>query len=149
MPLLSCATFPSGHLYNLSRPKHEPIESYDSLASGLIVPSSSMVGAGFFFFVKKKDSTLRSCIDYHVLIELIIRNKCQLPLDAAFATFQEVFIFTKLDLRNAYHLVCICSRDVWKKLFKTLIGHFDYRVMLFGLTNAPGVVQTLVYYVLL
>lgn len=53
------APVPSSRLYKLSRPEHKAMESYvsDSLASGLIVPSSSPVRAGFFF-VKKKDGTL-------------------------------------------------------------------------------------------
>lgn len=62
--LLLGAPLPSSRLYHLSRPEQEAMESYigESLASGLIVPSSSPVGAGFFF-VKKKDGTLRPCND--------------------------------------------------------------------------------------
>lgn len=52
--------------------------------------------------------------------------------------------FTKLDQRNAYHLVCICKGDKWKTAFHTSLGHFEYSVMPFGLINAPDVFQTLV-----
>lgn len=96
------------------------MESYigESLASGLIVSSSSPVGAGFFF-LKKRDGTLRPCIDYRGLNEITVRNKYPLVLlDAAFAPLQKARLFTKLDLRNAYHLVRICSGDEWKTAFK-------------------------------
>lgn len=102
------------------------------------------MGAGFFF-VKKKDGTLRPCIDYRGLNDITIRNKYSLPLmEAAFAPLQRARLFSKLDLRNAYHLVRIRKGDEWKTAFKTPIGHFEYKVMPFGLTNAPAVFQALV-----
>lgn len=53
------ATFPTSRLYNLSRPEKEAMERYitDSLAAHIIQPSTSPLGAGFFF-VEKKDKTL-------------------------------------------------------------------------------------------
>lgn len=53
-------------------------------------------------------------------------------------------IFSKFDLRNSYHLVCICKNDEWKLAFNMPLGHFEYLVMPFGLTNAPVVFQALV-----
>lgn len=104
----------------------------ESLASGLVRPSSSPVGGGFCFV--KKDGLLRPCIDYWGLNEKTIRNKYPLPLlDAAFAPLHQVRFFTKLDLRNAYHLVRIRQGDKWKTAFNTLLGHFEYLMMLFVL----------------
>lgn len=86
----------------------------ESLASGLVRPSSSLVRAGFFF-VKKKDGSLRHCKDYLGLNEIISRNRYSLPLiDAALTPLQRACIFTKLDFRSAYHLVRIQHGDEWK-----------------------------------
>lgn len=124
----------------------EAMEKYihDSLAAGIIRPSSSPLGAGFFF-VSKKDKTLRPCIDFHGLNSITIKNKYPLPLiSSAFEPLQGATIFSKLDLRNAYHLVRIREGDEWKTAFNTPLGHFEYLVMPFGLTNAPAVFQALV-----
>ena len=144
--LLPGAPLPTSRLYKLSLPEREAMEGYikDSLAEGLIRPSSSPVGAGFFF-VAKKDKSLRPCIDYRGLNEITVKNKYPLPLiDSAFEPLQHATIFTKLDLRNAYHLVRIRQGDEWKTAFNTPLGHFEYLVMPFGLTNAPAVFQALV-----
>uniref|UniRef100_A0A669CB49 Gypsy retrotransposon integrase-like protein 1 n=1 Tax=Oreochromis niloticus TaxID=8128 RepID=A0A669CB49_ORENI len=116
----------------------------ESLAAGLIRPSSSPVAAGFFF-VAKKDKSLRPCIDYRGLNNITIKNKYPLPLlTSAYELLQGATVFTKLDLRNAYHLVRIREEDEWKTAFNTHLGHFEYLVMPFGLTNAPTVFQAFV-----
>lgn len=148
--LLPGAPLPSSQLYNLSRPERELMEKHisKSLASGLVHPSSSPVGAAFFF-VKKKNGSLRPCIDYRGLNEITTRNKYPLPLlDTAFAPLHQACVFTKLDLWNAYHLICIRQGDEWTTTFSTSLGHFEYLIMPFGLTNAPTVFQALVNYVL-
>ena len=96
---------PKGKLYSLSAPERVAMEKYisDSLASGFIRPSSSPAGAGFFF-VGKKDGSLRPCIDYRGLNNITVKNTYPLPLmSSAFERLQGASVFTKLDLRNAYH----------------------------------------------
>ncbi|KAL2102663.1 hypothetical protein ACEWY4_001831 [Coilia grayii] len=116
----------------------------DGLAAGIVRPSSSPDGAGFFF-VGKKDGLLHPCIDYRGLNDVTVKNRYPLPLlTSAFELLQGATVFTKLDLRNAYHLVCIREGDEWKTAFNTPTGHYGYLVMPFGLTNAPAVFQGLV-----
>ena len=143
--LLPGTTPPKGRLYSLSAPERKAMDTYitDSLAAGIIRPSSSPAGAGFFF-VDKKDKTLRPCIDYRGLNDITIKNRYPLPLlSSAFEPLQGATIFTKLDLRNAYHLVRIREGDEWKTAFNTSSGHYEYLVMPFGLT-VPAVFQALV-----
>lgn len=144
--LLPGTSPPRGRLYSLSAPEREAMQRYidESLRAGLIRPSSSPAGAGFFF-VKKKDGGLRPCIDYRGLNQITVKNRYPLPLmSSAFELLQGATIFTKLDLRNAYHLVRIRQGDEWKTAFNTPVGHYEYMVMPFGLTNAPAVFQNLV-----
>ncbi|KAG1967775.1 retrotransposable element [Pimephales promelas] len=118
-----------------SLPPHRP---YDCAID--LLPA----GAGFFF-VGKKDGSLRPCIDYRGLNNITVKNTYPLPLmSSAFERLQGASIFTKLDLRNAYHLVRIREGDEWKTAFNTPRGHFEYLVMPFGLSNSPAVFQALV-----
>lgn len=144
--LLPGTTPPRGRIFSLSLPERKAMDDYiqDALASGFIRPSTSPAGAGFFF-VSKKDGGLRPCIDYRALNKITIRNRYPLPLmSTAFDLLQGATVFTKLDLRNAYHLVRIRQGDEWKTAFNTPSGHYEYQVMPFGLTNAPAVFQALI-----
>ncbi|XP_035848365.1 uncharacterized protein LOC118493238 [Sander lucioperca] len=106
--------------------------------SSLLVPSRRR----FLFCGKKKISP---CIDYRGLNAITVKNKYPLPLmDSVFESLSRSAIFTKLDLRNAYHLVRIREGDKWKTAFNTPLGHYEYLVMPFGLTNAPAFFQALV-----
>ena len=93
----------------------------------------------------KKNGSLRPCIDYRQLNTITVKNKYPIPLlSSTFEPLTHATIFTKLDLRNAYHLVRIHEGHEWKTGFNTHLGHFEYIVIPFSLTNAPAVFQTLV-----
>lgn len=114
----------------------------EALQQQFIRPSSSPA-ASSFFFVAKKDGGLRPCIDYRHLNSQTVKFSYPLPLvPAALEQLRGVRIFTKLDLRSAYNLIRIRRGDEWKTAFVTPSGHYEYRVMPFGLSNAPAVFQS-------
>ena len=99
--------------------------------------------------METRDKSLRPCIDYRGLNDVTVKNRHPLPLiSSAFELLQGASVFTKVDLRNAYHLVRIREGDEWKTAFNTPTGHYEYLVMPFGLTNAPAVFQNLINEVL-
>ena len=72
----------------------------------------------------------------------MVHNRYPLPLiPVLLDRLRTGRIFSKIDLRGAYNLVCIKPGDEWKTAFRTHYGHFEYKVMPFGLTNAPTIFQ--------
>lgn len=108
----------------------------DLLEKGFVRPSSLPWGAPVLF-VKKKDGSMRMCIDYRSLNEVTIKNKYPLPrIDDLFDQMKGARVFSKIDLRSGYHQLKICPKDVPKTAFSTRYGHYEFLVMSFGLTNA-------------
>jgi hypothetical protein len=84
------------------------------------------------------------CIDYKSLNEVAIKNKYPLPrIKDLFDQFRGVVVFSKIDLRSGYHQLRIRPSDISKTTFIPKCGLYEYRVMSFGLTNAPALIMYL------
>jgi hypothetical protein len=112
------------------------IQLQDLLDKGFIRPIASPWGCPALF-VKKKDNSLRLCVDYRPLNAVTIENKYPLPrIDILFNQLARAKVFSKIDLRSGYHQIKIKPSDVQKMAFSTRYGLYEYLVMSFGLTNA-------------
>ena len=112
---------------------------------GFIRPSKSPYGSPILF-VKKKDGSLRMCIDYRALNKITIKNKYPLPrIDEFLDRLFDVGVVTKIDLKSGYHQVRVALRDEIKITFRTRYGHFEFLIVPFGLTNAPATFMILMH----
>ena len=108
------------------------------LNKGFIRPSTSPWGAPILF-VRKKDGSLRLCVDYCQLNKVTVRNKYPLPrIDDLFDQLQGASYFSKIDLRSRYYQLKVKEVDISKTALRIHYGHYEFLVMSFGLTNAPA-----------
>ncbi|KAL0536859.1 hypothetical protein IC582_025822 [Cucumis melo] len=123
--------------------KELKVQLQELLDKGFIRPSVSPWGAPVLF-VKKKDGSMRLCIDYRELNKVTVKNRYPLPrIDDLFDQLQGATVFSKIDLRSGYHQLRIKEEDIPKTAFRSRYGHYEFIVMSFGLTNAPAVFMDL------
>ncbi|KAL0551919.1 hypothetical protein IC582_011012 [Cucumis melo] len=123
--------------------KELKVQLQELLDKGFIRPSVSPWGAPVLF-VKKKDGSMRLCIDYRELNKVTVKNRYPLPrIDDLFDQLQGATVFSKIDLRSGYHQLRIKDGDVPKIAFRSRYGHYEFIVMSFGLTNASVVFMDL------
>ena len=119
------------------------IQLQELLDKEYIRPSVFPWGAPVLF-VKKKDDTLRVCINYRQLNKMTIKKKYPLPrINDLFDQVGGAKIFSKLDLRSDYHQVRIKDEDINKTYFQTIYGHYEFVVIPFGLTNVATTLMCL------
>jgi hypothetical protein len=130
-------------IYRLSPLEFEELKKQikELLALGFIEPSRSPYAAPVLF-VQKKDGSLRMCIDYRALNKLTVKNKYPLPLiDDILNRLCGCTHFSSIDLRSGYYQLRITPEDMPKTAFRCPLGHYQFTVLCFGLTNAPATFQ--------
>ena len=141
IPLVPGASVPNRPMFRYTQPEmaemHKQVETL--LQAGLLRKSTSPFGAPVLF-VKKKDGSMRMCVDYRGLNKVTVPNRYPLPrVDDLLDKLQGATVFSSLDLLSGYHQIRLVESDVPKTAFRTPFGLFEYKVMPFGLTNAPSV----------
>jgi hypothetical protein len=106
--------------------------------AGYIHSDSSPCGASVLF-VQKKDGSQGMCVDYRSLNDVTVKKKYPLTrIEDLFDQMRGSRVFSKMDLRSGYHQMKIRPSDISKMDFSTRYGLYEFTVMSFGLTNAPG-----------
>ncbi|KAK8934991.1 hypothetical protein KSP39_PZI014260 [Platanthera zijinensis] len=143
--LMSGAKPVSRALYRLA-PKEMAelkVQLDELMEQGYVRPSSSPWSAPVLF-VKKKDGSMRLCIDYRELNKLTEKNKYPIPrIDDLFDQLVGSSVYSKVDLKSGYYQLRIRECNIPKTAFSTRYGHFEFTVMPFGLTNTPSVFMEL------
>jgi len=118
---------PVGTIYSLSKFEQEALKEFidENLTNGFICLTSSSHRAPVLF-IKKKDSSLRLCVDFRGLNKITKKDRYPLSLISNLLdSLRKARIYTKIDLQHVYYLVHIAEGDEWKTAFWTRYGAFE------------------------
>jgi transposase InsO family protein len=141
---------PWGPIYPLSEHELETLREWlkEMLRTGKIRRSTSSAGSPILFVPKPNGRGLRLCVDYRGINRVTIPNRYPLPLMQELQDrIQGAQWFTKMDLKNGFHLIRIREGDEWKTAFRTRYGLYEFLVMPFGLMNAPATFQDMMNHI--
>jgi len=144
------STAPWGPIYPLSEEELQTLREWlkEMERTGKIRRSTSPAGSQILFVPKPHGRGLRLCVDYRALNKITIPNRYPLPLMQELQDrVRGAQWFTKMDLKNGFHLIRVREGDEWKTVFQTRYGLFEFQVMPFGLTNAPSTFQDMMNHV--
>jgi hypothetical protein len=136
---------PFRSMYRLSPLNYQELEKQVTkfLKDGILEVSQSPYGAPVLFVPKPNGRGLRLCVDYRALNSTTVKNRCTIPrIDDLLDAVAGSLYFTSLDLTSGYHLISISEEDRPKTAFRTPFGHFQFKVLIEGLTNAPATFET-------
>jgi hypothetical protein len=120
----------------------------EMLELGKVYLSKSPTAGPIIFVPKDHGSGLGLCVDYCDLNKVAIANRYLLLIMSELQDrVRGAKIFTKIDLKNGYNLICIKPRDKWKMAFKIWYGLYKYTIMPFGLSNAPETFQNMMNHI--
>jgi hypothetical protein len=136
---------PFWQMYRLSPLEYRELEKQVTafLKAGILEVSTSPYGAPILFVPKPNGRGLKLCVDYRALNAIFIKNRCTIPrIDDLLDAVSGSKYFTSLDLTSGYHQILIFEEHRPKTAFRTPFGHFQFKVLIEGLTNAPATFQT-------
>jgi transposase InsO family protein len=95
--------------------------------------------------VKKKDKTMRFCIDYRRLNAITTKDAFPLPrIDEIFDQLADAIYYTKFDFKSGYFQVPLSKEDRPKTAFSTRDNHYQFTVLPQGITNGPATFQRVI-----